>query len=72
MCNGEVQAGSKVLVVLRGDDEQTLTLRWSCQHFPIDEKDGRILAILASQHCRNLWFGKYFQAVHDCSKHGAA
>jgi hypothetical protein len=69
MCSVEVQSGQKVLVVTK--DGEALVLRWSCEHFPVDEKDSNIVAILASMHCRNLWFGDYSRRVHDCSGHKA-
>lgn len=70
MCSVEVQAGQKVLVVTKGDDG-AFVLRWSCEHYPLNENDHSIVAVLGAMHCATLWFGAYLRRVHDCSGHKA-
>jgi hypothetical protein len=70
VCSVEVQPGSKVLVVTKGNDG-ALALRWSCEHYPVNESDTSIVAVLGAVHCANLWFGAYLRRVHDCNGHKA-
>jgi hypothetical protein len=71
-CNVPVPPGSKCLVVMREGDDGPLMLRWNCEHFPLDESDPRIVAVLGAQHCARLWFDDYLLAVRQCSHKAAS
>jgi hypothetical protein len=70
MCNIPVMPGSKVLVIVKASDG-ALILRWSCEHYPVNESDKSIVAILGAMECATLWFNTYIRLVHDCNGHKA-
>jgi hypothetical protein len=71
-CNLDVAPHSKVLVVYKHPDG--VLLSWKCEHFPFNESDQNIVAVLASADCSLDWFIEWRMEVLHCQdeRHKAA
>jgi len=63
-CNLEVAPHSTLLVVYKHPDG--VLFSWKCEHFPFDETDPNIMAILSSADCSLDWFIDWQMQVLHC------